>query len=159
MRDIILYRKRFIPMETVLLKDDSIVFQDENVIVTKWHTIKPREDFEKGISCYFLRDGYKISRFINKNDKIIYLYCDIIETEQVENTYIFVDLLADVIIYEDGLIKVVDIAEIAQALKEKLLSVELAQKALYRLDNLLSIVYNGTWKQKTEKYFEMGSFE
>ena len=48
MRDIILYRKRFIPMETVLLKDDSIVFQDENVIVTKWHTIKPREDFEKG---------------------------------------------------------------------------------------------------------------
>ncbi len=158
MKDIVLYRKRFIPMETILLKDDIVVFQNENVIVTKWHVIKPREDFEKGISCYFLKEGYKISRFINKNDKIIYHYCDIIETEQVENTYTFVDLLADVIIYENGLIKVVDIAEIAQALKEELLSLELAQKALCRLDSLLSIVYDGTWKQKTEKYFEMGNF-
>lgn len=158
MRDIILYRKRFIPMETVLLKDDSIVFQDENVIVTKWHTIKPREDFEKGISCYFLRDGYKISRFINKNDNIVYHYCDIIETEYIaqNNTYIFTDLLADVLIYENGFIKVVDIAEIAEALEKNILSLDLAQKALYRLDALLTIIYNGTWKQKTELYFEMG---
>ena len=152
MEDLILYRKRFIPMETILLKDDVVLFQDEDVIVTKWHVIKPREDFEKGISCYFIKEGYKISRFINKNDRIVYHYCDIIETEQKENTYIF----TDVIIYEDGFVKVVDIAEIADALKQGILSVELAQKALYQLDNLLFIIYNGTWKQKTEKYFEMG---
>ena len=40
-----LYRKRFIPMETILLKDDNIVFQNEDVIVTKWNALKPREDF------------------------------------------------------------------------------------------------------------------
>lgn len=153
-----LYRKRFIPMETILLKDDAIVFQNENVIVTKWNVLKPREDFSKGISCYFLKEGYKISRFINKNDNIVYHYCDIIETEYItqDNTYIFTDLLADVLIYENGFVKVVDIAEIAEALEKNILSLELAQKALYRLDALLTIIYNGTWKQKTESYFEMG---
>ncbi|MCI8628184.1 MAG: DUF402 domain-containing protein [Firmicutes bacterium] len=153
-----LYRKRFIPMETILLKDDNIVFQNEDVIVTKWNALKPREDFSKGISCYFLKEGYKISRFINKNDNIVYHYCDIIETEYIvqNNTYIFIDLLADVLIYENGFIKVVDIAEIAEALEKNILSLDLAKKALYRLDALLTIIYNGTWKQKTELYFEMG---
>ena len=150
-----LYRKRFIPMETILLKDDNIVFQNEDVIVTKWNALKPREDFSKGISCYFLKEGYKISRFINKNDNIVYHYCDIIETEYIvqNNTYIFIDLLADVLIYENGFIKVVEIAE---ALEKNILSLDLAKKALYRLDALLTIIYNGTWKQKTELYFEMG---
>lgn len=153
-----LYRKRFIPMETILLKDDNIVFQNEDVIVTKWNALKPREDFSKGISCYFLKEGYKISRFINKNDNIVYHYCDIIETEYIvqNNTYIFIDLLADVLIYENGFIKVVDIAEIAEALEKNILSLDLAKKALYRLDALLTIIYNGTWKQKTELYFKMG---
>ena len=70
--------------------------------------------------------------------------------------HIFTDLLADVLIYENGFVKVVDIAEIAEALEKEILSVELAKKALYRLDALLCMIYDGTWKQKTEKYFEMG---
>lgn len=152
-----LYRKRFIPMETILLKDDIILFQDEDVIVTKWNVLRPRNDFKRGISCYFLKEGYKISRFMDKNDNIVYHYCDIIETEYIpeKNTYIFTDLLADVLIYENGVVKVVDIAEIAEALEKNILSVALAAKALYRLDALLSIIYNGTWKQKVEIYFEM----
>lgn len=156
--NLILYRKRFIPMETILLKDDVVLFQDENVIVTKWNVLKPREDFTRGVSCYFIKEGYKISCFINKYDKIIYYYCDIIETEYIaeQNTYIFTDLLADVLIYENNFVKVVDIAEIAEALEKDILSVELAKKALYRLDALLCMIYDGTWKQKTEKYFEMG---
>ena len=148
-KDLILYRKRFIPMETILLKDDVVLFQDETVIVTKWNVLKPREDF---------KEGYKISCFINKYDKIIYYYCDIIETEFIaeQNSYIFTDLLADVLIYENGLVKVVDVGEIAEALEKGILSITLAKKALYRLDTLLCMIYDGTWKQKTEKYFEMG---
>lgn len=143
-------------METILLKDDIVLFQNEDVIVTKWDVLKPRQDFQKGISCYFIKDGYKISRFMDKNNHIVYHYCDIIETEYSENTYTFIDLLADVIIYEDGIVKVVDIAEIAEALQKGILSIDLAEKALYKLDALLHIIYNGSWKQKTEKYFEMG---
>ena len=39
-KDLILYRKRFIPMETILLKDDVVLFQDETVIVTKWNVLE-----------------------------------------------------------------------------------------------------------------------
>ncbi len=48
------------------------------------------------------------------------------------------------LIYENGFIKVVDIAEIAEALEKNILSLDLAKKALYRLDALLTIIYNGT---------------
>ena len=37
----VLYRKRLIPEECVLLKDDVILYMDDNVIVTKWVTLKP----------------------------------------------------------------------------------------------------------------------
>ncbi len=157
-KDLKLYRKRLIPMEKVLLKDDEILLCNEEMIVTKWNVLKPREDFQRGISCYFLKEGYKISRFFDKEDKMVYDYCDIIETEFIEqnNTYIFTDLLADVLIYENGFVKVVDLAEIAQALEQGLLSLDLAKKALYRLDSLLAMIYAGNLKQKVEPYFEMG---
>ena len=44
-----LYRKRFIPCETNYLKDDKIVYMDENIIITKWDTLKPRKDIKRSI--------------------------------------------------------------------------------------------------------------
>ena len=32
-----IYRKRYMPNETVLLKDDEILRLDEDVLVTKWN--------------------------------------------------------------------------------------------------------------------------
>ena len=53
----ILYRKRIIPEECILLKDDKILYQDEQVIVTGWQTLKPKKDLHHGYSCYFLKEG------------------------------------------------------------------------------------------------------
>lgn len=155
-KEIKLYRKRFIPEETVFLKDDKILYSDENVIVTKWNVLKPRNDFEKGYSCYFLKKGFKISKFIDKDGKLFYYYCDIIETEYVneENTFIFMDLLADIIVYENGFVKVVDIGEITDALNKHLIDIELAKSALKRLDELLTIIYAGDLKKLIKNYFD-----
>lgn len=155
-RKIKLYRKRFIPEEIVFLKDDKILYSDENVIVTKWNVLKPRKDFERGYSCYFLKKGFKISKFIDKEGKLFYYYCDIIETEYVneENTFIFMDLLADVIVYENGFVKVVDIGEITDALNKHLIDIELAKSALKRLDELLTIIYAGDLKELVKNYFD-----
>jgi len=138
-----LVRRRLIPFETVPLKDDKIVFMKEDIIVTHWDVLKPRKDFQKGISCYFIKEGYKISRFMDKDGGLVYFYCDIVETDydEEENTYIFTDLLADVIIYPDGRVKVVDLGEIAEAMEKKLIDGEMVKKALLRLDKLLDIVY------------------
>lgn len=57
-----IYRRRMIPDECILLKDDIILEQTKDLIVTKWNTLKPRRDFHHGYSCYFLSYGYKVSK-------------------------------------------------------------------------------------------------
>ena len=100
METIHLYRRRYMPDETVELKDDLILYRDDNILVTKWNILKPRKDIDHGISVYYMKDGFKISKVFDANDKLVYWYCDIIETEYrpEENTYIFHDLLIDVLI-------------------------------------------------------------
>ena len=70
-----IYRKRFIPAECVLLKDDIIVMQDEEVIVTKWNTLNPKAAFSHGCSCYFLTDGIKLSKFY-RSDNTGWIHAD-----------------------------------------------------------------------------------
>ena len=153
-----LIRKRLIPFETIPLKDDIIDIMEDGLIVTHWNVIKPRKDFQKGISCYFYKEGYKISRFMDVDGALVYFYCDIIDSEYDEktNTYIFTDLLADVIIYPDGRVKVVDLGEVAEAMESGIISKELVIKALNRLDKLLDIVYTeGGLENTVGKYMDI----
>ena len=74
----ILYRRRFIPDECVLLKNDVILECTQSIIVTKWTTIKKRCDLASGYSCYYLDRGYKISKFLKDDGSLLCWYCDII---------------------------------------------------------------------------------
>ena len=150
MTELVLYRRRFIPDEKILLKDDMVVSFSDDAIITKWNVLTKRHDFTHGISCYYMKEGFKVSKFLDDNNNIVYWYCDIIETEKDGNIYTFNDLLADVIIYNDGRVEVVDVDEIGEALIKNLLPKELIAKALYRLDKLLKIIYSGEF----EKYQE-----
>lgn len=143
----VLYRKRIIPEECVLLKDDKLLYQNEDMLITGWHTLKPRKDLHHGYSCYFLKDGYKVSKFYREDNSLLYWYCDIVEYDfQAEtNTYIVTDLLADVIIYPDGFVKVVDIDELVTALNQKLISEETLKKSLLNLSSLLDCIYSGNF--------------
>lgn len=147
MSEPILYRKRIIPEECILLKDDRILYQDEQAIVTGWNSLRPKKDLHHGYSCYFLNKGCKVSKFYREDNTLMYWYCDIVEYEyQAEtNTYIVTDLLADVIIYPDGFVKVVDLDELADALTKKLISEDTLKKALLSLNNLLEIIYSGSF--------------
>lgn len=144
-----LYRKRMIPEETVHLKDDIVLHQDASLIVTKWDSLKPRKDFSNGISAYFLDEGFKVSKIFDHHHKLVYWYCDIIEYDyQQENqTYIFTDLLADVIVYPDQTVRVLDLDEIGDALEDRLISKEKASKALRLCNRLLEQIYAGNFKK------------
>ena len=152
----LLYRKRYIPLEVKSLNDDEILFADDEIIVTKWNTFKPKKDFSNGISCTFINDGYKISKFMNENGELVYYYCDIIKSEyqKDENIWIFTDLLADVKIYPNGATEVVDLWELSQAYRKNLISAEIVMEALEKLDKLLNLVYSGKWKDLTDRYFK-----
>ena len=152
-----LYRKRIIPAECILLKDDVILYQDSDIIVTKWNALKPKKDLHHGFSCYFLKDGFKISKFYCADNTLLYWYCDIISHTYSEetDTYIFTDLLADVILFPDGRVKVVDLDEIADALSSGSITKEQAVDALYKLNKLLCIIYRNEFdsiKRNLEKF-------
>lgn len=142
-----LYRKRLIPEQNIPLKDDTILFSSDEIIVTKWNTINPKTEFNHGTSCYFFKEGIKVSKFYRADNSLLYWYCDIVEYEYNEslNRLTVVDLLADVIIYPDKTVKVVDLDEMADALGQGIISPELLQLGLYRLNELLARIYNGTF--------------
>ena len=145
MSDVKLYRKRIIPEECILLEDDEILYLDQEVIITKWNTIHPKKTLHHGYSCYFMERGFKVSKFYDHDNKLISWYCDIIDYsyDPDSDTYVVTDLLADVILYPDGFVKVVDLDELAEAFEKRLLSDELLKKALRQTNQLLTLIYSG----------------
>ena len=76
---------------------------------------------------------------------LLYWYCDIVDFDYhpSDNSLIVTDLLADVIIYPDGFVKVVDLDELVTALEERSISLDTLKLSLLHLDRLLQIIYSG----------------
>ena len=121
-----LYRKRILPNECVHLKDDIILSCNGDIILTKWNALRPKKDLHHGYSCYFLKEGLKLSKFYRSDDSLTSL-----------------DLLADVIVCPDGFVKVIDLDELAISMEKGTLSEDLLKKCLFRLNKLLQIIYSG----------------
>ena len=140
-----LYRKRLIPQECVLLKDDIILFQDKTRIITKWNTLRPKKELHHGYSCYCLEKGIKVSKFLDANNNLLCWYCDIISYsfDPSTNTYIFTDLLADVILKPGEDLKVVDLDELADACEQNLITADQLILSLRQLDHLLKLIQTG----------------
>lgn len=141
----VLYRRRIIPDECILLKDDIILSCDDEHIITSWQALHPKKDLHHGRSCYFLKEGFKVSKFCYEDGSLLYWYCDIVDFNYHpgENSLIVTDLLADVIIYPDGFVKVVDLDELVTALDSRSISLDTLKLSLVHLNNLLQIIYSG----------------
>lgn len=141
----LLYRRRFIPEELIPLKDDVILSEENDLIITKWITLHPRKDIAWGVSAYYMDKGYKISKIFDKYNHVVYWYCDIIQTKKdtEKNTILFEDLLIDVVLYGNGSVHVLDLDELSDALDRKLITQEEAIYALRTLDSLLKMIYQG----------------
>lgn len=155
MNEIRLYRKRIIPEECILLENDVILHADHEVLITKWDTIRPKKTLHHGYSCYFLERGFKVSKFYDHDNNLISWYCDIVRHtwDKETNTYIFTDLLVDVIVYPDGFVRVVDLDELADAARDGLITPDDMQLALRRTDKLLSLIYKGAFA-RLQKYID-----
>jgi uncharacterized protein len=140
-----MFRKRYIPNEIVDMENDELVYRSETVIITRWKPIKPRNDFKSGVSYTFIDEGFKVSRFYDDDKNLLFIYCDIIDVDynKDKDEFIFIDLLADVKIYNDGRVVVLDLDEIADTLTDGIIDINLAAVALKRLDKLLNMIYSG----------------
>jgi len=138
-----LYRKRIIPPECILLKDDIIVAQNDEYVITKWNTLNPKTDFSHGCSCYFLQEGIKVSKMYRSDETLMRWYCDIVDYafDASTDSLTVTDLLADVIIYPDGRMRVADLDELAEAMERELITKKQMTSCLRSLDHLLSMIY------------------
>ncbi len=125
-----LYRKRIIPSECIHLKDDIIVEQNEECLITKWETLNPKTEFSHGSSCYFLQEGIKVSKMYRQDGSLT-----------------VTDLLADVIVYPDGRMEVVDLDELAEAMERDLITKKQMSSCLRSLNHLLSVIYRGNFNR------------
>lgn len=140
------------PNEIIHLKDDELLIYEDNLLITKWKTLKPRKDIDHGVSAYFLDMGFKISKIYDRNDTIVYWYCDIIHTvpNPLTNSIVFHDLLVDVVVYENGSTKVLDLDELGQALTLNLIDTSTLIEALDKLNSLLNIIYSNNFNTLTQ---------
>lgn len=147
LKNIRLYRKRYIPNENILLKHDTILLQNDNFIVTRWDALKPRPDIARGVSAYFIKEGIKVSKVYTHANEVLHWYCDIIDTEHEPDSpvYIFQDLLIDILVYENGMVKIMDLDEVADMLDIGKLDVKKASKALHTANKLLTDIYAGNF--------------
>ena len=157
-KELKIYRKRLIPAECILLKDDVIVKQTDDVIITTWKTLNPKTTFDHGCSCYFLKEGCKLSKFYRSDNSLLYWYCDIVDYsyDETQNALTTTDLLADVILYPDGHFKVVDLDELADALDKGLISQQQLTKSLRQLHAFLTRIYRDKFDQLQAQLNSLG---
>ncbi len=143
-KDMKVYRRRYIPNELTWLKDDEILRFDDEVLVTRWKSLKPRSDFSGGISAFFLKDGWKISKIFDPDGNLLHWYCDIIEVimDEAENSFAYNDLLFDIVVYPSGKYKVLDCDEAAEALEKGLITQTQLINALHSMHELLEVIYH-----------------
>ena len=137
-----IYRKRLIPAECLFLKDDIIVEQNDEFVLTKWKTLHPKPNFSHGCSCYLFNEGIKVSKIYREDGSLVYWYCDIVDYDfDEEGSMTATDLLADVILYPDGHVEVVDLDELAEAYEKDLITKRQMTRCLCNLNQLLSKIY------------------
>lgn len=158
MKSLQIYRKRLIPDECILLKDDIILEHSQDIILTKWKTLNPKTTFSHGCSCYFLHDGIKVSKFYRPDNSLLYWYCDVVsyDYDEEKNTLVVTDLLADVIVHPNGEVQVVDLDEVAEAFEKGLLSKEQMSACLRQLNQLLSYIYRDKFDRLQTHLEKMG---
>lgn len=138
-----IYRKRYIPNEIIDISGDKVESVSEDLLITSWLPIHPRNDVAFGMSYTYLKKGWKISKFYDKDKNFLYWYCDIIDAQIKDEEYILVDLLVDIKVYPDGRYEILDEEELDEALNEGLITKEQKKEALNKLNALLETIKNG----------------
>ena len=144
-----IYRRRYIPNETIHLADDEIITHEPNFLITRWKCLKPRDDFASGLSAYYINRNFKISKFFKEDGSFRFYYCDIIKTiaDDSDGSLIFCDLLIDLVVFPDYTTKVLDLHELRPVYDDGLIDINDVFMAIDALDDLLQTVHTGEFSE------------
>lgn len=142
---ITLLRKRYFPNEEIDISDDDVLYVDDELLVTSWVPIRSRGDIKRGISYYFLNEGYKISKVFNNDDSLKYYYCDICryEVNKDKKIYKMIDLLVDIEVFPDKHYIVLDFDELIDLFERKEISPKEYMRSVKNFSDLVTKINNG----------------
>ncbi len=146
-RSYALYRRRYIPDECVHLKKDCIWYVSDDLILTSWKAIRPRDDIGGGISAFYPKLGFRISKVFAPDGSLVHWYNDICSVRIEDSEIHYTDLLLDVIVDPDGSLHLLDADEYADALIEGLITKEEAAAAMHALQRLMNAIEDGSFKE------------
>ncbi len=153
-------RRRYIPDELTFLDEDFVYELKEDRILTAWEAIHPRTDLMGGLSVYYPKQGFKISKCYDSNRQLVHWYCDIIRFHYHSPAFpsyplYYEDLLLDVVIKNDGQIRVLDTDELADAMEQGIVSPETSCLALRRMHDLLHHIYSGEFARLQQPVLDL----
>ena len=136
-------RVRLIPQESILLKDDVILYRDDEQIITSWDAFRKRPELVRGLSVYYLKEHLKLSKVFHEDGDCHWSFA-LADYRFEENGTepVMTDLLADVVVFRDGRIRVLDLDELADAHEQGLIDSSLLKKSLHTLNRLLRELYH-----------------
>ena len=129
-RSYALYRRRYIPDECVHLKKDCIWYVSDDLILTSWKAIRPRDDIGGGISAFYPKLGFRISKVFAPDGSLVHWYNDICSVRIEDSEIHYTDLLLDVIVDPDGSLHLLDADREGHALLLRTLGAELVVRLL-----------------------------
>lgn len=156
-----LLRKRYFPNELVDISGDEILYLDDKLMVTRWKPINERDDIGGGVSFWYFKKNIKASKIYKRDGSFKYYYMDMCryelkknkETKEIEEVKM-IDLLADVIMYDDGNYKVLDFDELSEYLENGSITPKEFMQSIKSFTKIIGDINDGVFP-----YAEMEKYE
>ncbi len=142
-----IFKQKFIPEKIYDISDDEVIFFNNEFMITSWEATNSEMGVKKALSLTSFSNGYQISKKFNKENEFMYWYCDIVKAwhDREKNEIWIQDLIADVILFPDKALQVIDLPELVEARKNGLITEVLFQECHKSILSLVSSVIHGNF--------------
>jgi uncharacterized protein len=126
------------PQREVDLTGDTLLYQDQELQVTAWIAPEHHPNQVKyALTFTLFNQAIQIHSKHDAQGQRLYWYCDLLEVSQVAETWLLTDLILDVVVYPDYSTRVLDLAEMGEALEENGITPLQAAQALKLAEKVL----------------------
>lgn len=121
-----LLKHKLVPPSSEDISGDEVLYFDLDFLVTRWKPAKSNMNIGAAVSLLCVKSGVQISKKYNREGKFVYYYCDMVKTHWDPETETFevTDLIADLIVFPDSELRLIDLEEFQEAYQSKVIDTE-----------------------------------
>lgn len=143
------------------ISDDKVLFQNDEIMVTDFSPKSSSMGTSRVLSFCLFKNNWQISANFDQEGHFRYWYCDIVDysVNRENNSLTITDLAADVAVFPDNYVSVMDLDELGELIDTESISKEMSVKALKSAQALLKLVYDGQFPPKVVINHMPGEFK